>query len=183
MRICDYPELKSGYLHDTLMETSKDTAKTPNDFMTLKRDKVVNMDKLKRDYCNMRGMSENVAKSADALVELTDEGLCVIEFKNGDFSCEEISCKALESIMIINDLLSKSIGFSRKEIEFALVYNEEVKKPTTRQLIAWARAKRGFDDYDFWGLGNLRNFCYRDVHLIEKHEFDDSCLCKRIAGI
>ena len=151
--------------------------------MTNRKEKVLNLDKLKTSYCNNVGKSEEIAKSADALVDLKDEKMCVIEFKNGDFSNEEISKKALESVMIINDILKQNLDFSRSNLDYALVYNKHVKSLSYRRKIAFAKATRGADDYDFWGLGNLRNFCYREVYLIEKQDFEESILAKKIVGI
>ena len=87
MRIEDYPEF--GACQKSLAECSKDSA---NDVMMVEDDrKVVDFDAVKTAYLNAIGLSENCAKSVDAMFCDTKGMLHFVEFKNGEYKGSEIT--------------------------------------------------------------------------------------------
>ncbi len=158
----------------SLQHTSRDTAKTPVQFMTLDTRKVVDFDEVKTSVLsNAFCVSNECARSADALLSTAKEEMLMIEFKNGDFSNIEISQKANNSVMLFNYVTGEQIDFTRKNISFVLVYNEDVKKLNYMESIALHKAKLSKDGIRLFGTDDLKGYSYKDVYMIEKKKFDE----------
>ena len=111
----------------TLKETSKDIHNGSDIFMTMSTLSVVNFDTVKEDYIRDLGVPETPA-SNDALYLSDDGEYYFIEFKNGYIDRNkiyEIRLKIFDSLLIFTDIISKSISFTRKNMNYVLVYNEE----------------------------------------------------------
>lgn len=120
----DYQLLKDHI--SNLKETSKDTSDATNiQYMTTSTLPAIDFDAVKTAYLNFLGLSEEHAKSIDALA-LCDSPLVFIEFKNGNMQHEKgaVKNKIRDSLLILCDIICKSIGFTRENMEFILVYNE-----------------------------------------------------------
>lgn len=170
IRINDYKQLKQYQC--TMQETSKDTSKNPVQFMTLCSYKVVNFDRVKTNYLNELGLSEENAHSVDALWENNDE-IYMIEFKNGKIENRNIEQKARDSVLIFNSITKQQIDYTRKYMSFILVYNEKENNIGFRERKALAIAEKGKVDYTMWGLGKLRGFCYHRVYAMDRERFEE----------
>ncbi|SKB66113.1 hypothetical protein SAMN06296386_103242 [Lachnospiraceae bacterium] len=167
---------KNGALKQ-ISETSKNT--TADRCMVDSGIIVIDFDQAKTNYCNSLNHSEENSASADALCEsISGDKYFLIEFKDGDFSTEEIRKKAADSAYIISGITCKDVNYIRTKVAFVLVYNGDAKKLSTRQKIAIAKANRGKEKYDIWGLDELCGFYFDDVLVIEKSEFEKKLLGK-----
>jgi hypothetical protein len=170
MKLDDYNVFKNN--KKTLQHTSRDTSKTPVQFMTLDTRKVVDFDCVKTDiFSNDFGEKDSIARSADALFS-TEQGIYIVEFKNGSFTNLEISEKANNSIMLFNYVTSKQIDYTRKNISFVLVYNKDVKTLSWEDSIALHRAVCAKTGFKGFGTDKLKGFSYKDVYMIEKKDID-----------
>ena len=110
--------------------TLKETSKRKNDgldlFMTESNLEVVDFDAVKLDYTGEIA-SPYTPTSSDALF-IDDNGECfLIEFKDGFIDNKvsyEIWLKMLDSLLILTDILENTVSFTRKKLNFILVYNE-----------------------------------------------------------
>lgn len=128
--LSSYPILNDR--KSTLKETSKDDSDI-NDihYMTSSVLDAVNFDLVKRCYVNELGLSEDVATSVDAIVSFADR-ISFVEFKNGRVNNRNIKDKARDSLLIFLEIIRKNIAYSRKYIDFIVVYNLE-KNPFPNQ--------------------------------------------------
>ncbi len=177
-----YPEFSDANVHRTLKETSKDTSRNPEEFMTDNKIRVIDFDLVKNNYLKERKLFEDNAKSVDALYRLDNELLCMTEFKNGDFYASEIIEKALSSVLMFCDISGKDLDYMRNNAVFVLVYNGDRKKVQTRQIMAQRKAHRAKEKYSIFGLEHLYGFCFKNIVEIEKDEFDESIYSKGIVS-
>lgn len=166
-------------VHKSLKKTSEDENKNPSEYMSEIKTNVIDFDELKKHYLKENGMTEDNAKSVDALYVCGDK-VCMTEFKNGDFSSSEIIEKALSSALMFMDITECQLNEFRKKSIFVLVYNEDIKKPNSRQSAAVYKAKRSKRYYSKFQLDHLCDFCFGEVAEIEKKDYDKS---KYVVGI
>ena len=69
--------------------------------------------------------------------------------------------------------MGKQLEYSRDNLRLLLVYNASCNPMDYRTKTALARAKRGLCDYTHFGLGNLREFCFKDVKTYTEEEFEE----------
>lgn len=168
MNLDDYELLREH--KDTLRNLSYDSAN--KEYMTNSSDMAVDFDTVKRNYCNGKGMSEEVASSVDALYQHGDE-FSFVEFKNGELSGKknEIKEKADESAMIFCDITGLHISDTRRSLSFVLVYNED--KVSARQEKAKAMAKLSKDNWMVLpGLDKHEGLCFRKIVSYDREEFE-----------
>ena len=124
--------------------TSKDHAN--DQYMTESLRMVVNFDGVKEQYIKINNLSQISIKSVDALMQFKkDKPIIFVEFKNGIIFMEEnpkngnstkkiildpeieqeICDKAQDSLLVFNDIVGKNISYTRKNVDFILVYNYE----------------------------------------------------------
>ncbi len=168
-----YNEFMDATVHQTIKYTSRDESKNPVEYMSQVKTRVIDFDEVKKNYLKNHGMEETRAKSVDALY-INDKKICMVEFKNGDFTSSEIIEKALSSAMIFMDITEYNLSEFRKDAVFVLVYNPNEKNPNTRQIAARYKARSSKKNYSLFQLDNLNGFCFCDVVEIEKDEFDSS---------
>ena len=166
-------------VHKSLKQTSEDTDKNPTEYMSEIKTSVIDFDEVKKDYLKENGMTEDNAKSVDALY-ICENKICFTEFKNGEFSSNEIVEKALSSALMFMDITGCQLSEFREKTMFVLVYNEEVKKPNSRQCVAGYMAKKSRKYYSKFQLDHLHNFCFGEIAEVEKKDFDNS---RYVAGI
>ena len=120
----DYDILKNNI--STLKETSKDNHNNESEtFMTQSMLPAVDFDEVKNEYIRKLHLSENPT-SNDALLVLSDK-IIFIEFKNGHLDSKDffdIRAKIYNSVPILTDILGKGISFTRKNVDYILVYNK-----------------------------------------------------------
>ena len=119
----------------TLHETSKDASNKDNiQYMTDSNVKVVDFDKVKECYHNLYAQDnqKDLISSADALAK-TSESLVLIEFKNGNMQNSDqkrkVKEKLRDSLLLLSGIIDKSTAYSRVNVDFVLVYNEDKDKP------------------------------------------------------
>ncbi|MCL2164912.1 MAG: hypothetical protein FWH55_11100 [Oscillospiraceae bacterium] len=109
-----------------LKETSKDNHDGSDIYMTQSSLSVVNFDAVKDEYIRDLGVPEAPA-SNDALYLSDDGEYYFIEFKNGYIDTNkrfEIRLKIFDSLLLFTDIAGKSVSFTRKNMNYILVYNE-----------------------------------------------------------
>ena len=178
----------------TLKETSKDNHNNnTKEFMTNSLLEVVNFDGVKNAYIKnlkLRG----TPKSNDALFFDGQEKLIFIEFKNGIVDRTEVyelRRKIYDSLLIFTDITNHGITYTRNNMDYILVYNEEKNKIPTEKFegnsmqeskskikIAKGFMNNGGEDFIRFGLDILKNYCFSNVYTYTVQEFEEKFLPK-----
>ena len=173
----------------TLKETSLD--KDKHYYMVDSLLEVIDFDKVKENYISGIKLEE-IPKSCDAFYK-KDDKLFFIEFKNGKVLTFDIRKKIYDSILIFNDIVKCNICDTRKEIEFILVYNEEVNKNNKEckefpgkkiqesksfKKISDSFSKLGNKEILKFKLGDFQNYLLKDLHTYTENEFQEKFLNK-----
>lgn len=185
----------------SLKETSKDDSDKRNIvYMSKLENAVVNFDKVKEKYVSeLENKLSMTPFSNDALFEKNGKWF-FIEFKNGtidNLTNAKIKMKIYDSLLVLLDILKQDIEFSRKNITYILVFNEENinKKCTSKDFDkneylkfnqvpsadSASRANLLFMLEDLsgcfgkpqFGLERYKNFIFNEVYTIPKYRFDD----------
>jgi len=92
---------------------------------------VINFDSVKDKYIKNLSLSET-PKSNDALYIHNNSEMYFIEFKSGDVAGEiyNVRLKIFDSLLILTDIINKGISFTRQNLTYILVYNEEKNSKT-----------------------------------------------------
>lgn len=162
--------------------TSKDHAN--DQYMTESLRMVVNFDGVKEQYIKINNLSQISIKSVDALMQFKkDKPIIFVEFKNGIIFMEEnpkngnstkkiildpeieqeICDKAQDSLLVFNDIVGKNISYTRKNVDFILVYNYEKNSQRLKNSIR-VKSMR-FKFYKF------KNIYFRNVTVCTKESF------------
>ena len=170
-----------------LKELSKDTSEQDNiKYMTHSKLPAVNFDDVKTAHINSLGMTEELATSVDALVDLPD-GHVFIEFKNGKMGNQKrkVKDKIRDSLLIFGEITGKNIDYTRRNMDFILVYNIEknplphqieknsVQESVSRNLIGSYLAKKGGKELILFDLARFEKLYFRQVHTYSQSEFED----------
>ena len=186
INLSDYPIFKNNW--DTLKETSKDKRdKYQITYMTELEIHVINFDKVKTEYLNGLGKSEEAAKSVDAIgaTDGPDGHITLIEFKNGKVEPRDVKTKIKDSLLIILDKCNKTISFSRENFDFILVYNEDPKTGDNIAKVEDDHSKRYIRQHVFrkagefeikFGLGLYEGVYVRKIYTLTKDEFHNFLL-------
>lgn len=94
---------------------------------------VIDFDAIKDDYIQSLSLKET-PKSSDALVKC-GEKYYFIEFKNGRVNKYDVMKKVYDSLLIFMDVIHENISFTRKKVNFILVYNYEKNKESIQREI------------------------------------------------
>ena len=156
----------------TLRKASKDNNR--DEYMTESKIKVVNFDKMPKEYCK-RMKVKNLPCSNDALYVSKDNVWYFIEFKNGSVDTAEIYRKFYDSILILLEMgVIPDLQFAREHIIFILVYNSK-KYPTNKislgreQTYKFIR-KRAEEEQNFLTYISLKIiFARKHIHILKKH--------------
>lgn len=181
INIKDYDLLRCN--QRTLKDISKDSSKDVDmdKYMTSSKKEAVDFDIVKKKYLNKYGMSEEFSKSVDAVCQVSDNDIYFIEFKNGDFTSNEIKEKCLDSVLIFNSLTETQIEYDRANVSFILVYNSEVKTIDSKGRKAYQLALRAKIDDRPFGLNKLYGFIFKQVYVMDKDEFEAKFINKYMA--
>lgn len=118
-----------GLEYSTLRETSRDGSK--HEEMSFLEKQVINFDKVKSYYLSRLDKGPcKMPLSNDALFQIGDTWYFV-EFKNGVIDIEEnigIVNKIYNSLFIFLEIINKHIDYSRNNIVYILVFNEDCLK-------------------------------------------------------
>ena len=173
------------------MSTLKESSKDDNDknnirYMINDTRDVVDFDMVKTKYANKLGLSEEVAKSADALYDGKNKDI-FIEFKNGNMANQKsaVRDKVRNSLLLFGDITGRSISYTRNSAEFVLVYNEKkntdikrVKKSSvqnseSRDKIAGVVHRYAKEEFVRFGMEIFKGLFFRDVHTYTVKEFSE----------
>lgn len=120
----------------TLKEASKNDAnKEDIKYMTESNFPAINFDKAKENYIKDMAL-HSTPLSNDALLIINGR-LMFIEFKDGNMKKEifDVRRKIFESLLIFLDIINETIKYSRNNISYILVYNEEVNEKYIKEII------------------------------------------------
>lgn len=153
---------------ETLKEISHDRAN--REYMTESKVKAVDFDQVASDYEKRWGLKLNRPSSADALY-YDKEHQVFIEFKNGDLSHEikKVKKKIRDSILMFCDITDSNMRYTRENMVFILVYNEE-KSPKSN-IKAHFTQKAQMETVRF-GLSVYGGSYFKRIHTLTAKEFD-----------
>lgn len=203
IKLRDYEEFQE---FTTLKETSKNDANKKNIlYMVESEFPVIDFDKVKERYVSNLNLMDT-PKSNDALLEF-NEKLYFIEFKDGNIKSEiyGVRRKIYESLLIFCDIVGKNISFTRKNINYILVYNKEKSKEYIKEIMEKRKRESStlskkemneslaFDRFidimgdlskkkiDIFGLEKqFKNIYFQEVYTYDKQEFIDEFVSKLI---
>mgnify|MGYP006964201905 CR=1 FL=1 len=197
----DYPILNNHL--STLKDTSIDFHDQDNiQYMTNSERKAVNFDDVKGEYIEKLSLVE-VPKSNDALFMTRDKNgienknkekkesmLIFVEFKNGFMDGKkkfDVRKKIYDSVIILTDILDSGISKQRDQLEYILVYNEDVNKGEADVLkkASYVQPSKAYDalaktifgmakkEYVCFNIDIFKNYCFKDVHTYTEKEFEE----------
>ncbi len=96
------------------------------------QDTVIDFDDVKTAFCSKFHKSNEVFKSADALLysEVKNK-LIFVEFKNG--KVKDVKTKLKDSLLVFSNIVDVDLKFCRKYLEYIVVYNYEKNKQYVEQ--------------------------------------------------
>lgn len=158
----------------TLKEISVDDSDPDNPkYMTESSEEAVCFDGVKDSYTNIYGDPQNTVKSVDGLIKV-DKDIVLIEFKNGvisDSLKKEIGVKIRDSLLIFGDITETTIGYSRKYMDFILVYNEEKNQPSKVKIGSYLM-KKADENYVRFGMKKYKGIYFKAVYTYSEQEFE-----------
>ncbi|MEG1416765.1 MAG: hypothetical protein RSC49_09235 [Clostridium sp.] len=176
----------------TLKETSKDNNGKSVEYMTESKVEVIDFDKVKEKYIKDKNIP-GTPKSNDVLLINSEDDLYFIEFKNGSLRKRsdqgELSAKNRDSVLIFLDIIKRDLEFTRKNLTYILVYNENknpsyegesdfIQESPSRSLIGKKIASKANKEIIRFGLDIFKNYLFKDVHTYTKDEFNDKNILK-----
>lgn len=185
----------------TLKETSKD--ETNNEYMTDSCLSVVDFDEVKSSYIARLSLpvieehSTERCKSFDALYMCNTGEIFFIEFKNGKMKGETInvSIKMRDGLLLFCDIVDKNIKFTRENVIFILVYNEEksplteaeltkieemqhlkhqIQESESREYIIQSLFKKSDLEFVRYGYKKFEGLYFKKVHTYNRQEFENN---------
>lgn len=170
----------------TLKETSRDNHDNTDCYMTESTLAAINFDRVKDEYIKDLKLCEN-PKSNDALFICPDGKPVFIEFKNGfmdNGKCFDVRGKVFDSMLIFTDIVDKCIEYTRNNMDYILVYNEEkntestaedpskyIQESKSRDQIGKRLMKLGGDYHIKFGLERFKKYCFQNVFTYTEDEF------------
>ncbi len=157
----------------TLKELSKDDHDSSNIvYMTESNLEAVSFDDVKTQYTSDLGLRNRVAASLDALA-LVDSCTIFVEFKNGSMKgkVKEVKDKIRDSLLIFCDIVKTDISYTRQNIIFILVYNEQ-KNPISREEIATHVLNKAGKELIRYDLEQFETIFFKEVHTYTESQFN-----------
>lgn len=165
LQIKRFPLFKNNM--DVLQNISADTSSLGIIFyVTDSQLPAVNYDRVKDEYTKQFHLSNEVAYSVDALLNI-DGTPTFVEFKNGKVQGEQgnIKNKVRDSLLMLCDITKKQISYTRAKMDFILVYNAD-KNPMTTYEESVIRKEYGLSGTS----GSLEYIC-KQLFNLSKREF------------
>jgi hypothetical protein len=174
---------------DTLEQTSVDSDEQTNltgrgIFMTSSQERVVNFDKFKNSIVKKYAL-KNSPNSCDVLYGLDENEWFLIEFKNGKIDEKkifQIRGKIFQSLLLLTEKLDKTIAFTRKNLDFILVYNENIQRIEIGKALYKLAGNSKFFPL---GLDGLEKLYFKEVWVWNKEEFASNFVekyCKPVSS-
>ena len=172
---------------DTLKNTSKDKNKHSDDkYMTMCETMVVNFDIFKNEFVKNLKL-QTPPRSCDALYMTKNNELFMIEFKNGIIQAlknYKIKTKIYESLLILCEKIFQTIEYTRNNLSFILVYNENVKhgqeqyEDTGKYKIIKHLNDKADEQIIRFGLTHFKKLYFKEVYTYTKAEFESEFVSK-----
>ncbi|WP_455034645.1 hypothetical protein [Lachnoanaerobaculum gingivalis] len=182
----------------SLLEVSLDDSDKNNPVNMVDADKdiskdiVIDFDDVKTAFCRKFNKSNEVFKSADALLySKTKNKLIFVEFKNS--KVRDVKTKLKDSLLVLSNILDVNLEFCREYLEYIVVYNYEKNKKYVEQEKNKCRREEqnksqslskeyieGFvkplfrlakDEIILWDLELMKDICVSEVHTYTVNEF------------
>lgn len=177
---------------DTLHNLSADNGTPPRvEYVTDSQVLAVCFDHVKDEYTRNLHITNESSDSVDALLNIHGVSTFV-EFRNGKITDKKkIRNKARDSLLILCDIANKHISYTRKHMDFILVYNATKNPMSTdeRQIlsenyglkpgngsleyICRQLTKLSNKNFVRFGVERLRVMFFKDVYTLTKKEFED----------
>lgn len=163
----------------TLKETSKNINSDPQSFMTDLETEAVNFDWVTQKYIKNLKLKET-PKSNDALFKDSEKSIAFVEFKSGcinENNPHEIKRKIFNSVPIFTDIIQRGISYTRKHVNYILVYSME-KNPiddgneSAIVTIGKRISEPAKESFIRFGLEIFQNYFFKKVYTFTKNEFD-----------
>lgn len=156
----------------TLRETSYDEKN--DEYMTESMMHVIDFDAVTQKY--IKGLNTSYfAASNDALIDIGNEKLAFVEFKNGSLKKYKVRRKIYDSMLILCDLLDSDISEIREKLDYILVYNGEkhpnVKEHPSYKVIANSVSEQANEKVTALELEEFEGFCFNKVYTYNTEEF------------
>ena len=192
INIEEYPILKNHIA--TLKETSLDDGGSVAAYMTDSQIEVVDFDKVKDDYAGNLHLPIR-PQSNDALHIALGSNDTFIEFKNGSLRYEEkrkeVRRKVYDSVLMLTDIIGENISYTRKHLNYILVYNETknpddenidvktaVQESQAREEISKSVFRLAQERKILFGLERFKGYCFKEVATYSKEEFEQEFVAK-----
>lgn len=173
MDISRYHELK---YYSSWLKCSYDCAS--DESMLMSEERIIDFDRVKTNYLNNLGKSEECAASVDAL-GVDDQGIIYfIEFKNGIIDKNNIRDKVTESILIFHDITHTTCKDTRNNSEFILVYNPEKNQYRPQQKRAMNLARLGKTSCELNGLDRFSGVWVKNAYMMTARTFSEKMVVK-----
>ncbi|MGI6578839.1 MAG: hypothetical protein ACOX3H_01130 [Saccharofermentanales bacterium] len=153
----------------SLKEISKDS--TNSNFMCDLNINAVNFDKVKEKYVSDWHLPK-IPKSVDAFL-LQGNKSVLIEFKNGYINKKEeyeVQEKMLHSLLIFCDITDETVSYTRKYLDFILVYNSA--KMNNLKYIKDRIFEKAEEKLILFGLEKFETLYFDNVYTYDKAEFE-----------
>ena len=136
----------------------------------------INFDRVKTEYLNNLGYSEEKCKSVDAILEIntatTETKVVMIEFKNGKIERENINIKARDSLLLLCAIMGTSIEETREHFTFVLVYNQDEANLQWDARKSVAMSLKAGKSCPVFKLDKMEGVYFRKALMVEKKEFE-----------
>lgn len=177
---------------DTLHNLSADNGIPPRvEYVTGSQVRAVGFDRVKDEYTRQLHITNESSESVDALLNIRGVPT-FIEFRNGFIKDKKkIKNKARDSLLILCGIANKNINYTRRYMDFILVYNA-AKNPmsTTEHCTVSGESRMVTNDNSLdyicryitklskgsfvrFGLERLRVMYFKDVYTFTNNEFED----------
>lgn len=160
-------------LEDSLYNVSIDTKNTDNKIvknMTESKNIIISGDKLKNKYASKYNFSY-MPSSVDAIYIFKNDDIYLIEFKNGSINSDKIYKKVYDTFIILLDInIIENIDFSRNNVSFLLVYNED--NTSQANIENEVKVKTGSYKDDLFGISNFQKYLFKESFACSKEDFD-----------
>jgi hypothetical protein len=151
---------------------------------------VVNFDNVKLKYIQNIPIPK-IPLSADAFFEKSENEMYLIEFKNGRMKIKdgfEVRLKMFDSLLLLTDILSKGVSFTRQCLSFILVYNEgknEISENNEEMQISNSRTeiinkthRLAKENYIRFNLERFKTLYFKNVFTLTVDEFRQKFLTR-----
>jgi len=182
IQINEYEILRNAIC--SLKETSKSNHNGNMLYMTESEVTVVNFDDVKDQYVSTLSVPE-APKSNDALFVDKEGELFFVEFKAGNMEKKiyPVRKKLFDSLLILTDIISKGISYTREHLSYILVYDETLNQSQedevvyqvtpSREKMNSRYLKKGGREFIRFNLHSFHRLYVKHVFTLSREEFKE----------